>query len=92
MVKFEWDNNKNKSNRKKHNVWFEEATQVFDDKNALMFFDKDHSDLEERFILLGRSVSNILVVIYCERHQSIVRIISARKATPKEVKNYEKGI
>jgi uncharacterized DUF497 family protein len=92
MIEFEWDENKNKSNRKKHNVWFEEATQVFDDKNALMFFDKDHSDLEDRFILLGRSLSNVLVVIYCERHKTTIRLISARKATLKEVKNYEERI
>jgi len=92
MVKFEWDNIKNKLNQKKHKVWFEEATQVFDDKKALMFYDKDHSDSEDRFILLGRSVSNVLVVIYCERHLSTIRIISARKATSKEVKQYEEGI
>lgn len=92
MIKFEWDENKNKSNQKKHSIWFEEAMQVFDDKNALMFFDRDHSDLEDRFIMLGRSASNILVVIYCERHYATIRIISARKATLKEVKNYEKGI
>ncbi len=92
MIKFEWDENKNKSNSKKHKIWFEEAIQVFDDKKALMFYDRDHSDYEERFILLGRSVSNILVVIYCERHSASIRIISARKATTKEVKKYEEGI
>lgn len=92
MIKFEWDNSKNSSNRKKHGVWFEEATQVFDDKSALMYFDKDHSDSEDRFIMLGRSASNILVVVYCERHKSNIRLISARKATQKEVKQYEKGI
>lgn len=92
MIQFEWDDSKNRSNRKKHGVWFEEATQVFDDQDALMYFDNDHSDSEDRFIMLGRSTSNILVVIYCERHKSNVRIISARKATKKEVKQYEKGI
>ncbi|MBC7467672.1 MAG: BrnT family toxin [Bdellovibrio sp.] len=93
MIAFEWDLKKNKANRKKHGVWFEEATQVFDDEKALMFFDKDHSETEEnRFILLGQSTSHVLVVIYCERRKSTVRIISARKATTKEVKQYEKGI
>ena len=57
-----------------------------------MYFDKDHSDSEDRFIMLGRSASNILVVVYCERHKSNIRLISARKATQKEVKQYEKGI
>lgn len=57
-----------------------------------MYFDKDHSTTEDRFILLGKSTSNILVVIYCERHKSKIRIISARKATKKEIKQYEKGI
>jgi uncharacterized DUF497 family protein len=92
MLKFEWDETKNKSNRKKHGVWFEEAIQVFDDTQALMYFDDDHSIIEDRFILLGSSASDILVVIYCERHKSIIRIISARKATKKETKQYEKGI
>lgn len=53
MLKFEWDENKNKSNRKKHSVWFEEAQQVFDDPNAILYFDKDHSTNEDRYILLG---------------------------------------
>ena len=59
-----------------------------------MFLDKDHSDDEDRFILLGLSGSaHILVVVYCERHKGqLIRIISARKATKKEVKRYEKGI
>jgi len=83
---------KTKVIEKKHGVWFEEAIQVFDDTQALMYFDDDHSIIEDRFILLGSSASDILVVIYCERHKSIIRIISARKATKKETKQYEKGI
>ena len=69
-----------------------EWDEVFDDTQALMYFDDDHSIIEDRFILLGSSASDILVVIYCERHKSIIRIISARKATKKETKQYEKGI
>ena len=92
MIKFDWDPDKNKKNRQKHKIWFEEAIQVFDDPRAQMFFDKEHSDHEDRFILLGSSFSNVLVVIYCERKQSTVRIISARKATKKEIKKYEEGI
>ncbi|HPI41194.1 MAG TPA: BrnT family toxin [Pseudobdellovibrionaceae bacterium] len=94
MIEFEWDNHKNQENRKKHGVWFEEEQQVFDDTNAIMFFDQDHSKSEDRFILLGLSASvRVLVVVYCERHKGkIVRIISARKATKKEMNRYEKGV
>lgn len=94
MLRFEWDERKNKSNRSKHGIWFEEAEQVFDDPAALRYFDPEHSDDEDRFILLGVSASNrVLVVVHCERHHgSTIRIISARKATKKEVKVYEEGI
>jgi uncharacterized DUF497 family protein len=94
MIDFEWDENKNRANRKKHGVWFEEAVQVFDDTSAIMFHDKTHSADEDRFILLGLSASTrVLVVVYCERHKGkSIRIISARKATKKEIRRYEKGI
>ncbi len=94
MIEFNWDEHKNQINRKKHGVWFEEAQQVFDDTRAIMFIDEDHSDDQYRFILLGLSGSaRILVVVYCERRKGqLIRIISARKATKKEVKRYEKGI
>jgi uncharacterized DUF497 family protein len=94
MIEFEWDENKNESNRKKHGIWFEEAQQVFDDAGAILFFDHDHSKSEDRFILLGLSASaRILVVVHCERNKGkMVRIISARKATKKEIKRYEKGV
>ena len=55
MIGFDWDEDKNESNRKKHGVWFEEAQQVFDDPDALMFHDTQHSDDEDRFIMLGLS-------------------------------------
>lgn len=95
MINFDWDEKKNEQNRKKHDVWFEEGQQVFDDPNAILYFDKDHSTpKEERFILLGLSSdARILVVVHCERdHGKTIRIISARKATKKEIKNYEEGI
>ena len=94
MIRFEWDEKKNRSNQKKHGVWFEEAQQVFDDSAALRYLDLDHSDDEDRFLLLGMSSSNrTLVVVFCERESpSVIRIISARKATKKELKAYEKGI
>jgi uncharacterized DUF497 family protein len=67
MIRFEWDPEKNKKNRKKHGVWFEEAQQVFDDLKAHLYFDADHSDSEDRFILLGKSASQrVLVVVHCE--------------------------
>jgi uncharacterized DUF497 family protein len=94
MLRFEWSEEKNQKNRKKHGVWFEEACHVFDDLRAIMFFDKDHSKDEDRFIMLGKSASNrVLIVIYCERREgSVIRIISARKATKREQRVYEKGI
>lgn len=93
-LEFEWDERKNTSNRKKHGVWFEEAQQVFNDVNAIVFFDRDNSKDEDRFIILGFSSSNrILVVVYCERPRSAkIRIISARKATKKEIHSYEEGV
>ena len=87
---FEWDENKNILNRKKHRISFEEAETVFFDENALLIPDPDHSAEEERFILLGFSQrANMLVVCHCYRRQeSVIRIISARKATLNEEKAY----
>jgi uncharacterized protein len=94
MLRFEWDERKNKSNRTKHGVWFEEAQSAFDDPNARLFRDPDHSQEEDRFILIGLSSgARPLVVVHCYRESdSIIRIISVRKATKKEVRFYEEGI
>ena len=94
MLRFEWDERKNKRNRTKHGVWFEEAQSVFSDPHARLFFDLEHSEEEERFILLGvSSAARTLVVVHCYRESdSLIRIISARKATKKEVRFYEEGI
>ncbi|MHB8482045.1 MAG: BrnT family toxin [Nitrospiria bacterium] len=94
MLGFEWDERKNESNRKKHGIWFEEAQQVFDDQNGLVFYDVGHSNDEDRFLLLGLSTSaRVLVIVFCERkNNEIIRIISARKATKREIKRYEEGI
>lgn len=94
MIKFEWDEDKNKANRKKHGIWFEEALSVFDDIHGRLFLDSEHSNHEDRFILIGHnSSSKLLVVVHCHRDSdSIIRIISARKATKKERSFYEKGI
>jgi hypothetical protein len=94
MLRFEWDERKNRGNRTKHGVWFEEAQSVFDDPNARLFSDPEHSEEEDRFILLGMSSeTRLLVVVHCYRESdSMIRIISARKATKKEVRFYEEGI
>ena len=91
---FEWDENKNISNRTKHQIWFEEAQTVWADEFAVEFFDPEHSNKEERFIRIGISTSSrVLLVVFCERADGdIIRIISARKATKSERKDYEKGI
>lgn len=93
MIRFEWDESKNKLNRKKHGIWFEEAQQVFDDPSAIRFYDTEHSDKEDRFLMLGAMESGrVTVVVFCERIEDVIRIISARKATKKEIKSYEEGI
>ncbi len=87
---FTWDDNKNKSNKKKHGVSFEEAQTVFFDEDAIEFDDPDHSTNEERFILLGLNrLLKVLVVCHCYRcNKTEIRIISARKATKKERSTY----
>ena len=89
-LKFVWDENKNQLNQKKHKVSFEEAKTVFFDENARLIPDPDHSDIEERFILLGLSVQfRILLVCHCYReNDSVIRIISARKANHQEQQQY----
>lgn len=89
-IKFEWDDNKNKINQKKHKISFEEAQTVFYDTKALVIDDPEHSEQEDRFIILGLSKkANLLVVCHCYRESdSVIRIISARKATATEEKYY----
>ena len=89
---FEWDDGKDESNYKKHGIRFAEAVSIWGDDYALDFHDVIHSVDEHRFIKIGRSLKNrILVVIYCERHSGVmIRIISVRKATKSEVIDYEK--
>jgi uncharacterized DUF497 family protein len=94
LIRCEWDEEKNKLNRKKHGVWFEEATAVFADPHHRYFLDKEHSDHEDRYVVIGHSsAARLLVVIHTYREPlELVRIISARKATKKERLFYEKGI
>ncbi len=90
MIKYEWDETKNQNNIIKHGVSFEEAASVFLDEEALIISDEDHSDKEDRFVLIGFSYKvRLLVVCHCYReNESIIRIISARKANLKERKEY----
>ena len=90
-MEFEWDAAKADRNRKKHGVSFLEARSVFDDPEALLVPDPDHSSDEERFILLGTSYKiRVLIVVHCERSNDILRIISSRKATRKESAQYHR--
>ena len=93
VLSFEWDPQKDQINRRKHGVSFEEASTVFQDANALVIDDPEHSEEEERFIILGFSLrANLLVVCHCYRaSESVIRIISARKATKNETKQYHEG-
>ena len=89
-MKFEWNDAKSKANVKKHGVTFDEAKSVFFEDTALLFDDPDHSDDEDRFLLLGPSGERrILVVVHCYRDRDeVIRIISARPATNRESQTY----
>ncbi len=89
-INFEWDERKNNSNRRKHKVSFEDAQTVFLDENAIRFFDPDHSDDEDRFLMLGMSFTlRVLIVSHCyKENDSVIRIISARKADKQEQSDY----
>ena len=89
-LEFEWDKNKDKTNAKKHGVSFEAARTAFYDEYAIQFFDPEHSGSENRFLLLGTSFNlKALVVCHCFREEeTVIRIISARKADKDEEKFY----
>ena len=91
-MNFEWDENKAATNQQKHGITFQEAATVFQDEDALLIFDPDHSEDEDRFILLGMSsILRILVVCHCYRaNDDVIRIISARKATRNESSTYKR--
>lgn len=89
-LRFEWDDAKSRSNRRKHGISFEEARTAFLDENARVIPDPDHSDDEERFVLLGLSISlRVLLICHCYRKDEVIRIISARKADRDELKQYQ---
>lgn len=92
-LRFEWDEGKNRENQRKHGVSFEEARSVFFDQQAVEFYDDEHTETEDRFLLLGVSARlRILMVCHCLRHGGDkIRIISARKATKNEQREYPWG-
>lgn len=94
MYVFDWDESKNLINQNKHGIDFAEASSVFYDERAILFDDPEHSEDEERFLLLGMSQNaNVCIVCHCYRESdTVIRIISARKATRKEQERYVRGI
>ena len=91
-LQFEWDEQKAASNRTKHRVSFSEATTVFDDLWFITFLDEEHSVDEDRYITIGQSKRNRLLLVAHTDRQGQVRIISARKATNNEREFYETGL
>lgn len=89
-IRFEWDENKSRKNKRKHGVSFDEAQTVFLDENAIRYYDPDHSEDEDRFIMLGMSFKlRVLVVCHCYRlDDKVICIVSARKANKKEAAVY----
>lgn len=91
-LRFEWDEDKAASNVAKHHVAFDEASTVFADPLAVIFEDEEHSEHELREIIIGHSLfGRLLLVSFTERGDEVVRVISARKATRRERKDYEEG-
>ena len=91
-VRFEWDPKKAASNLLKHRVSFAEGLTVFTDPLAWIFDDEDHSIEEQREIIVGHSVDERLLVVCFSAHQESIRIVSARKATKRERKDYEANV
>ena len=92
-MKFDWDENKNKLNIQKHGVDFRYAIYVFSDPFQLNRPDDEHSEDEERWIILGKNLNdNLLLVVHTFRHENVIRIISARKATRHEQTQYSQRL
>jgi len=92
-LRFEWDERKNRENQRKHGVSFEESRSVFFDQQAVEFYDDKYGEMEDRFLLLGVSAKlRILMVCHCLRQGGdVIRIISARRATRNEQREYPWG-
>jgi uncharacterized protein len=86
---FEWDSTKNKRNFHKHGIWFEDATSVFLDTHHVIKYDEVHSEHEDRFQLIARNQIGLLLIVFIERENNKIRIISAQRAHQKEREIYE---
>jgi uncharacterized protein len=91
-MKYVWDEEKYFENQIKHGIRFEDAKDVFSDENAIERVDLDSDPEEERFVILGLATIGKIVVVFCERYEDTIRIISARRATRNEQGEYEKRI
>lgn len=89
---FEWDEKKARANHKKHGVSFELGSTIFGDPHAVTIYDHSHSHNEDRYVTIGMSDLGPLIVVCHTDRSNRIRIISARKATTKEKRNYEEGI
>jgi len=86
MLKFEWDENKNKANKQKHSIGFEKAKEIFEDENAIEFQGTSRSEL--RILRIGKTLSKILIAVVYTMRSASIRIISARSARKNETKSY----
>ena len=89
-IRFFWDEEKNLNNIKKHGLSFDIARFVFSDPDYILKYDIDNSNFEERFKVIGKLNSNVILVIFTESKANMIRLISARRATNKEKRMYEK--
>lgn len=86
-MRFEWDPHKDEANQRKHGLSFDEATELFvGDNDFLEIYDAEHSDQEDRFLAIGSIRSDVVVVVYTERENDVIRIVSVRKATATEIR------
>ena len=88
-LQFEWDSGKARSSKNKHRITFEQACTIFGDSLSRTIVDPTHSETEDRFITIGTSVNNKLIVVVHSNNNDTIRIISARKATKNEKRQYE---
>jgi len=89
-MRFDWDPEKDRANRRKHRLSFVDASRLFiEGLDLLEVYDREHSDQEDRFIVIGQIERGIIVVAYTERQDDVIRILSARMATAKERRHFE---
>ena len=95
-MRFEWDERKNRTNQRKHGVSFEEASEVFGDPLHLSWLDERFSAFEERWVTIGQTSSGLMLTVanlfFDAGGDGVVRVISARKATPREQRHYEESV